>query len=133
MGVVFLCIKKQYLKIIKKESEKMLERIKRIFYRSMNNKEMDFNEVKQIMLENPNAILLDVRSKQEYEEGHLSGSIPLCLYDICKQADQILPNKEQTIITCCSSGNRSKEAQEMLEKMGYENVYNLKGGLDNIG
>jgi len=110
----------------------MLERIKRIFYRSMNNKEMDFNEVKQIMLENPNAILLDVRSKQEYEEGHLSGSLPLCLYDIEKCANQVLPDKEQIIITCCSSGSRSKEAQEILENMGYENVYNLKGGLDAI-
>ena len=67
-----------------------------------------------------------------YEEGHLSGSVPLCLYDICKQASQVLPNKEQTIITYCSSGSRSKEAQEMLETMGYEDVYNLKGGLEEI-
>ena len=45
---------------------------------------------------------------------------------------QVLPNKEQTIITYCSSGSRSKEAQEMLETMGYEDVYNLKGGLEEI-
>lgn len=120
------------MKIIKKESEKMLERIKRIFYRSMGSKEVNYCQAKQMLIQNPNAVFLDVRSKQEYEEGHLSGSIPLCLYDICKQANQILPNKEQTIITYCSSGNRSKEAQERLESMGYENVYSLKGGLDNI-
>ena len=110
----------------------MLERIKRIFYRSMSNKEISYCQAKQMLTQNPNAILLDVRSKQEYEEGHLSGSIPLCLYDICKQANKMLPNKEQIIITYCSSGSRSKEAQEILETMGYENVYNLKGGLDNI-
>lgn len=110
----------------------MLERIKRIFYRSMGNKEVDYCKAKQMLMQNPNAILLDVRSKQEYEEGHLSGSIPLCLYDICKQAGQVIPNKEQTIITYCSSGSRSKEAQEMLETMGYEDVYNLKGGLEEI-
>ena len=46
--------------------------------------------------------------------------------------NKILPNKQQTIITYCSSGSRSKEAQERLENMGYENVYNLKGGLDAI-
>lgn len=120
------------MKIIKKESEKMLERIKRIFYRSMGSKEVNYCQAKQMLIQNPSAILLDVRSKQEYEEGHLSGSIPLCLYDIDKQANQILPDKEQTIITCCSSGSRSKEAQEILETMGYENVYNLKGGLDDI-
>lgn len=110
----------------------MLERIKRIFYRSMCNKEVNYCQAKKILEKNPNAILLDVRSKQEYEEGHLSGSIPLCLYDIEKQANKILPNKAQTIIAYCSSGNRSREAQEMLEMMGYENVYNLKGGLDDI-
>ena len=110
----------------------MLERIKKIFYRSMSNKEITYDQAKKMLTQNQNVILLDVRSKQEYEEGHLSGSVPLCLYDICKQANQILPNKEQTIITYCSSGNRSKEAQERLESMGYENVYSLKGGLDNI-
>ena len=111
----------------------MLERIKRIFYRSMDNKEINYCQAKSMIAKDSNIILLDVRSKQEYGEGHLSGSVPLCLYDICKQADQVLPNKGQPIITYCSSGSRSKEAQEMLENMGYENVYNLKGGLDNIG
>lgn len=110
----------------------MLERIKKIFYRSMDHQEVNYCQAKKMLTQNPNAILLDVRSKQEYEEGHLSGSIPLCLYDISKQANQILPNKEQTIITYCSSGSRSKEAQEILERMGYENVYNLKGGLEDI-
>lgn len=121
------------MKIIRKENEEMLERIKRIFYRSMDGKEINYCQAKRMIAQDPNVILLDVRSKQEYEEGHLSGSIPLCLYDICKQANKVLPNKEQTIIIYCSSGNRSKEAQKILEDMGYENVYNLKGGLDNIG
>jgi phage shock protein E len=110
----------------------MLERIKKIFYRSMSNKEINYCQAKKMLTQNQNVILLDVRSKQEYEEGHLSGSVPLCLYDIEKQADQVIPNKEQIIITYCSSGSRSKEAQEVLETMGYENVYNLKGGLEEI-
>lgn len=110
----------------------MLERIKRIFYRNMNNKEISYQIAKQMISQNSNTIFLDVRSKQEYEEGHLSGSIPLCLYDIEEQAQNMLKDKKQTIITYCSSGARSKEAQEILETMGYENVYNLKGGLDNI-
>ena len=64
----------------------MLERIKKIFYRSMSNKEITYDQAKKMLTQNQNVILLDVRSKQEYEEGHLSGSVPLCLYDICKQA-----------------------------------------------
>ena len=110
----------------------MLKMIKRIFNRSMNNKEISYQTAKQIINSNPDTILLDVRSKQEYEEGHLPGSVSLCLYDIEKKAQNVLTDKKQTIITYCSSGGRSKRAQEILETLGYENVYSLKGGLDNI-
>jgi len=48
----------------------MLERIKRIFYRSMDNKEINYCQAKSMIAKDPNIILLDVRSKQEYEEGH---------------------------------------------------------------
>ena len=110
----------------------MLKMIKKILNRSMNNKEISYQTAKQIINENQDTILLDVRSKQEYEEGHLPGSVSLCLYDIEEKAPNLLTDKKQTIITYCSSGGRSKEAQEMLEAMGYENVYSLKGGLDSL-
>ena len=110
----------------------MLERLKRFLYRSMTNNEVDYQAAEKMIAKNPQTILVDVRSKQEYGEGHLPGSIPLSLYDFNKQAQNVLPDKKQTIIVYCSSGNRSKEAQEILETMGYENVYNLKGGLDEI-
>ncbi len=115
-----------------RDGEKMLEKLKRIFYRSMTNNEINYKTVKQIISKSPDTILLDVRSKQEYKEGNLPSSINLCLYDLNKQAQDVLKDKNKTIIVYCSSGNRSKEAQQLLEKMGYENVYNLKGGLDNI-
>lgn len=110
----------------------MLERLKKIFYRSMKNSEINYKTAKEMIEKNPNTVLLDVRSKQEYEEGHLPASTFLCLYDIEKQARDKLTNKTQNIIVYCSSGHRSKEAQEILESMGYENVYNLKGGIDSI-
>lgn len=105
----------------------MLERLKKFLYRSMTNNEVSYQTAKKMITQNPKAVLVDVRSKQEYEEGHLPGSILLCLYDLDKQAQNVLQDKTQTIIVYCSSGNRSKEAQEILETMGYENVYNLKG------
>lgn len=98
----------------------------------MANKEINYEELKQMMKQNPYSVLLDVRSKQEYEEEHLAGSISLCLYDLKENAQKIIKDKTQTIIVYCSSGSRSKEAQKELEAMGYENVYNLKGGLDSI-
>ncbi len=110
----------------------MLERLKKFWNRSMANKEVSYQEAKKIIEKDRNTILLDVRSKQEYEEGHLLGSKNLDLYDIKKQIRKEFPDRTQTMIVYCSSGHRSREAQEILEAMGYENIYNLKGGLDNI-
>ena len=44
----------------------------------------------------------------------------------------MLPNKEDTIIIYCQSGNRSKRAMQILQKEGYTNLYNIAGGMDNI-
>ena len=84
------------------------------------------------MMKNSNINLIDVRSSQEYEEGHLDGALNIPVYQIDKEIEKFVDNKEDTIILYCSSGYRSKEAKDILENLGYENVYNLKGGLDRI-
>ena len=71
------------------------------------------------------AIIIDVRSPQEYNEGHISGSISIPEYEMKKNAENLLENKEENIIVYCSSGTRSREAQKILQKLGYTNVYNL--------
>ena len=109
----------------------MLERIKRIFNRHINEKEVNYKTVRE-MLKKENAVLIDVRSHQEYEEGHLIGAILLPLYNIENEILNLVPNKNTTIIVYCTSGIRSKEAGEILEMLGYENVYSLKGGLNSI-
>ena len=76
------------------------------------------------------AILIDVRSPQEYNEGHINGAICIPEYDISRSAESVLKDKNETIIVYCSSGYRSKRAQERLKKMGYKNVYNLYGGIE---
>lgn len=70
-------------------------------------------------------VLVDVRSVQEYEEGHLENAISLPVYDIRKLHNSILPEKSQEIIVYCSTGHRSEKAQKLLKKLGYQNVYNL--------
>lgn len=109
----------------------MFRKIKEILYRSLENREISYQKLQEIMKKNKNAILLDVRNKQEFQEGHLEGSINIPLYEIDKQLYK-LPDKQCTIIIYCASGHRSKQAKEKLEKLGYENVYNLKNGLDGI-
>lgn len=73
--------------------------------------------------------IIDVRSKQEYDEGHIDGAILIPEYEIKERIEEIVKNKEEKILVYCSSGTRSKIAQEKLIKKGYKNVYNLKDGV----
>jgi len=111
----------------------MLKKLKRkILYRFFRNMEL-YNITMQELKEKQNngAIIVDVRSSQEYEEGHICGAINIPEYKINCNIDKVLPNKEKEIVLYCSSGIRSKDAYKKLVKLGYKNVYNLYGGIEN--
>ena len=111
----------------------MFKKIKRVLYRSIENREISYKKLKEIIKLDKTTILLDVRSRQEYKEGHLANALNIPLFDLEKQIVQSkLPDKNKTIIIYCVSGYRSRKAKEILEEMGYQKVYNLKNGLDGI-
>ncbi len=111
----------------------MLLKIKSLFkkekYRNIDEYDIDEKEMNRVLSEG--AILVDVRSPQEYEEGHMEGAILLQEYEIKKRANELLPNKDKVIVVYCSSGGRSKKAQKELLDMGYKKVYNLYNGYQN--
>lgn len=78
------------------------------------------------------AILLDVRSNQEYREGHLQGAINIPDFEIKDRLQREIPKKNQVVVVYCQYGGRSQSAKTMMKKMGYTNVYNLYGGLDML-
>ena len=112
-------------------SEKMIKTIRKILYRSIDNKEISYENLNDF-IKNKKVFLIDVRSNQEYEEGHLNGAINISLYNIEKEIENIVKDKDELIILYCSSGSRSKEAKKILEELGYHEVYNLKGGIDRV-
>ena len=111
----------------------MLSKLKSLFKRKKNRsiEEYDIDEKDLNIVLSKGAILVDVRSEQEYEEGHMEGAILLPEYDIKKKASDLLPDKNKYIVVYCSSGTRSKKAQEELQNMGYTKVYNLYNGYQN--
>ena len=109
----------------------MIRFLRRIWYRSANNKDISYEKKKKI-IKNKEIYLIDVRSGQEYEEGHLDGALNIPLYNIEKDIEKNIKNKDDTIILYCSSGSRSKKAKGILERLGYSEVYNLKEGIDKI-
>lgn len=69
--------------------------------------------------------IIDVRTKSEYQGGHIKGSINIPLQELNNHLNKI--KKDKPIITCCASGMRSTSAKSILESKGYQNVYNGGG------
>jgi rhodanese-related sulfurtransferase len=87
-------------------------------------------KAKKTLEENPNAILLDVRTEAEFQEGHIPGALLLPSDEVKKRAAVVLPNKDVPIFVYCRSGRRSAKAVRELMAMGYTNVHDL-GSIGN--
>ena len=96
----------------------------------LNINEINYEELKTKMQEG--AILIDVRTKQEFLEGHLDGAILIPYYDIYSKIQNIVPSKDQMIIVYCKNGGRSLRAYDILNQLGYNNIYDLKGGIEGV-
>ena len=85
------------------------------------------DEAKALMKETEGYILLDVRTKEEYESGYIPGAINIPLSDINENVVSSLPYKSQMILVYCRSGNRSKQASDKLSRLGYTNIIEIGG------
>ena len=93
----------------------MIEALKKIF--GIGSR-VDYSE----LIKN-GAIILDVRTKGEYADGHIKGSINISVDQLINNLHRF-KNKEQALITCCASGMRSSSAKSILKLNGYTQVHN---------
>lgn len=100
----------------KSEEEQLIE------YKQISQK-----EAKEIMDSMEEHVILDVRTKEEYDEKHIPGALLIPNEEILERAEAELPDKEITILVYCRSGNRSKAASEKLAELGYTNVLEFGG------
>ena len=89
---------------------------------------MSAHELKRKMDAREAFQLIDVRELFEYEIARIDGSKLIPLGEIVERTDEL--QREQTIVVHCHSGGRSAEAVRLLQQRGFNNVYNLKGGID---
>ena len=87
-------------------------------------------EAKQIMDSEEGYIILDVRTQEEYDQGHIPGAIVISHEEIEEKAEQVLTDKDQLILVYCRSGRRSKIAAEALAELGYTNIKEFGGIID---
>ena len=93
-------------------------------------KHVSMQEITKIMSENSNYIILDVRTIEEYKEGHIPNAICIPNETIGEDTKNLLKDKNQLILIYCRSGNRSKQAAEKLQKLGYTNLIEFGGIID---
>ena len=75
-------------------------------------------EAKQIMDTEEGYVILDVRTKEEYDQGHIPGATQISHEEIADKAEEVLTDKDQLILVYCRSGRRSKIAAEALMELG---------------
>lgn len=94
---------------------------------SVSYTEITQKEAKEIMDTEESVIILDVRTQEEYDTGHIPNAILIPHDQITDLANSNLPDKEQLILVYCRSGNRSKIAAKSLAELGYTNVKEFGG------
>jgi rhodanese-related sulfurtransferase len=76
-----------------------------------------------------NAVFLDIRNDGEYSGGHIPEAIHIPIKQLPERITELNKHKDCPVIAYCRSGNRSNGAGSILKKHGFENVYNLNGGI----
>ena len=82
-----------------------------------------------VRLLNQGALLLDVRSKAEFDSGHVIDARHVPQDEIASSAESLKKYREKVVIACCESGMRSSAAARVLKAQGFTQVVNLRGGL----
>ena len=87
---------------------------------------MNMREAMKAREQDPNILLLDVRTPAEYHQGHIPGSVSLPL-DAWERIGELVTDKHAPIFVYCLSGARSQAACRGFTGLGYDNVVNIGG------
>lgn len=109
---------------------KTIETTKDSINNSRGYEQISGEEAKRLMDTETDYIIVDARTTEEFNEGHIEGAILIPEYEIGERAEKVLPHKNQLILVYCRSGRRSKIASQALADLGYTNVKEFGGIID---
>lgn len=95
-----------------------------------NCSDLSESEFRARLEHSPEAIVLDVRTREEFAAGHLPGATNIDIYDPTFAAKVGNLNRNGSYFLYCRSGNRSSSACGYMQQVGFSNVYNLEGGIE---
>lgn len=98
-------------------------------FKTINIPDINAEQFALKMKEEENPVVLDVRTKREFDSGHIPGSVHLNMQEVTfgHKLDDL--DKDATYLVYCRSGRRSKMACRIMQGKGFKNTYNLAGGI----
>jgi molybdopterin/thiamine biosynthesis adenylyltransferase/rhodanese-related sulfurtransferase len=93
--------------------------------------EIDAGRARELQDQGDAPLFLDVREREEWDEGHIPGAVHLPRGWLESRIEQAVANRQRLIVAYCAAGNRSTFAAKTLEELGYEQVVSLSGGIDD--
>ena len=84
-------------------------------------------DAKKLIESRPNLVILDVRTQEEYDEGHIEGALLIPISELEDRIDEFSKNSE--ILVYCRTGNRSSNAVNVLTKNGFTKIFHMADGI----
>ena len=95
-------------------------------------KELTLEEARERLAKNPKAVLLDVREDSEWQQGHAAQARHLGKGVLERDLETMFPDPSAELIMYCGGGYRSVLTAEVAQRMGYRNVFSLRGGYKGL-
>jgi rhodanese-related sulfurtransferase len=86
-------------------------------------------EAASVLDSRPDAVLLDIRTPQEFAEGRIAGSVNIDFYEADFRSRLDALDRDTTYVVYCRSGNRSDSAMDIFTDLGFTSVYEVDGGI----
>jgi phage shock protein E len=91
-------------------------------------KEIDPRQASKLL--HQGAVVLDVRDKEEFEKQHIEGALNVSRGTLEMRINDVVPDKNTTVVCYCTAGYRGALAADTLQRMGFTNVFSIAGGLN---
>ncbi|QAA30658.1 rhodanese-like domain-containing protein [Clostridium manihotivorum] len=90
--------------------------------------QINITDAKKLLADNDGILILDVRTDEEFEEGHIDGAVLIPANKLPFRYEEILDYEDKPVLVYCQTGGRSPMATNFLEENGFSDIYHLYEG-----